>query len=501
MKRGEGRETYMNSSQSVLSNSILPIYEKALRWAVVGIAAYYLLWTLLQYVIWDFINYRIAKWACLILVIAVILYIPLCALSDPERLRINMSKLRKHCTFEQIFLISLVFWDIVSCSVWKNAGKSNVFKHNDNRMFIIWMSAFILFPLAKMLGAKGLRRFWETMTHIMTAVYTPISILALVKYYQGVEMLLPSGNSITTYGDSSIMIGSNRNITAAAAAVMVALCIYMIIVKRGLLRGLYVGAILVHALVLIVSNSRTSFLTTLFLADVTVTILCWSLIDQYCREKKMELPLALRIVITAVIVMLFTVLLIKLRGQIISITAKTTNSKLKTRKEYTNLTGRKAIWAASLKVMLSNPVNFIFGVTPAYVKSNLYATGMLTEIKPHAHNVLMQVGVSLGVPAMVLYIVFLMRLCYRCVLILWRKIQPGEKRRGSRMWYLSTILLFLMMYGIVEVMYFSVNIVILPIFYILAGWILLFDRQSGRLQKSRYSLGRGKSTAKARRRN
>ena len=199
--------------------------------------------------------------------------------------------------------------------------------------------------------------------------------------------------------------------------------------------------------------------------------------------------------------MLFTALLIKLRGQIISITAKTTNSKLKTRKEYTNLTGRKAIWAASLKVMLSNPVNFIFGVTPAYVKSNLYATGMLTEIKPHAHNVLMQVGVSLGVPAMVLYIVFLMRLCYRCVLILWRKIQPGEKRRGSRMWYLSTILLFLMMYGIVEVMYFSVNIVILPIFYILAGWILLFDRQSGRLQKSRYSLGRGKSTAKARRRN
>lgn len=501
MKRGEGRETYMNSSQSVLSNSILPIYEKALRWAVVGIAAYYLLWTLLQYVIWDFINYRIAKWACLILVIAVILYIPLCALADPERLKINMRKLRRHCTFEQIFLIGLVIWDIVSCLVWKNAGKSNVFKHNDNRMFIIWMSAFVLFPLAKMLGAKGLRRFWETMIHIMTVIYTPISLWALTMYYQGKEILLPSGNSITTFRDSSIMIGSNRNITAAAAAVMIALCIYMIIVKRGLLRGLYVGAILVHALVLIVSNSRTSFLTTLFLADVTIAILCWTLIDQYCRERKTEFPLVLRIVITAVVVMLFTALLIKLRGQIISVTAKTTNSKLKTRNKYTNLSGRKEIWAASLKVMFLNPVNFFFGVTPAYVKNNLYATGMLNEIKPHAHNVLMQVGVSLGVPAMVLYAVFLMRLCYRCVLILWRKIQPGEKRRGSRMWYLSTILLFLMMYGIVEVMYFSVNIVILPIFYILAGWILLFDRQSGRLQKSRYSLGRGKSTAKARRRN
>ena len=151
-----------------LSNDILPVYGNLLKWSVAVIAGYQLLWGLLQYVIWDLPYIKYEKRVCLALIIAFAAYVVLCAAAAPDRLKRIGKKMKKYCTYEQLFLAGLVVWYAISCLVRKNIENPLCFKHNDNRLFITWTSAFILFPLAELLGLKRIRRFWETLIHIIS---------------------------------------------------------------------------------------------------------------------------------------------------------------------------------------------------------------------------------------------------------------------------------------------------------------------------------------------
>ena len=466
----------MNSKDNKLSNFILPVYGNLLKWAVVILAGYQLLWGLLQYVIWDLPYIRYEKRACLALILVFVIYLALCAFAAPDRLRQLGRKMKKYCTYEQIFLAGLVVWYAISCLVRKNIDHPLCFKHNDNRLFITWTSAFILFPLAEMLGPKRIRQFWETMIHIMTGIYTPICVWAMIKYYQGVDVVLLSGEMLTTFNNASLMIGCNRNITSAMAAVMLALCLYMIILKKGWIRLTYIGAATVHALVMIVSNSRTSYIATLLMADMIIAVTVWNRLRAYCRSTGKRMSVFKQILITIAVVALCTVLISFLKNAIIKLTAQILNNKLKPRTNYSNLSGRKNVWRASIAVMTSNAANFIFGVTAAYVPNRLLETGLVTYPSRHAHNILLQIGASLGVPAMLLYAVFLILLCYRCAHILIEALRQRKNERISRSWIIAVIVLFLTVFGAVEVLTFSVNVLNLPVFYILTGWITALER-------------------------
>ena len=143
---------------------------------------------------------------------------------------------------------------------------------------------------------------------------------------------------------------------------------------------------------------------------------------------------------------------------------------------YSNLSGRKDVWRASIVIMTSNAVNFIFGVTPAYVPQKLFDTGLVKYPSRHAHNVILQIGASLGVPAMILYTIFLILLCCRCARIIIAMLRQRKNKSISRNWIISVIVLFLTAFGAAEVLTFSVNVVNLPVFYILAGWITALER-------------------------
>ena len=460
-----------------LSNNILPAYGNLLKWSVVIIAGYQLLWGLLQYVLWDLPYYKYEKWAGLALIVAAAVYLVLCALAAPKRLKKLGRKMKKYYTYEQLFLAGLVVWYAVSCLVRKNIENPLCFKHNDNRLFITWTSAFILFPLAEMMGPKRIRRFWETMIHTMTVIYTPICVWALTKYYQKIDAPLLSGKSVTTYKDATLMIGSNRNITAVTAAVMFAMCIYIIVMKQKWLRLLYLGAASVHVFVLIVSNSRTSYIATLFMVDVVIAVIFWNKLGVYSQSNGKRLSLLKQILIIAAVVVLCTVLFSFIRNSIINITANAVESKLRPHNNYSNLSGRNRVWKACIAVIFSNPMNFFFGVTPSYMKSKLLETKLVGGDPAHAHNILLQIGAGLGVPAMILYAVFLILLCYRCAFIILAMFQPKKTAGTMRIWIISVTVLFLILYGVTEVLTFSVNVVSLPVFHILAGWIVAYDRR------------------------
>ena len=84
------------------------------------------------------------------------------------------------------------------------------------------------------------------------------------KYYRVEFLTFPSGLRLQHYREGvSMMIGGNINITAAAAVVMTGLCMYMILTQKPVIRILYIPAAIVHLMVMILTNSRTSYLAFL----------------------------------------------------------------------------------------------------------------------------------------------------------------------------------------------------------------------------------------------
>lgn len=468
----------MNDFRDRLSEVILPIYAKVLWWFLVILAEYHILWNLLQYVIWDLHYNRYEKRLGLLLIAAGTLYLILSAAADPPRLKKTVSIWKKTLSFEQIILITLFFWYILVCVIRGNIDGRPCLKHNDNRLFIQWCSTFVLFPFSRLIGMRRARKTIEGMFHIAAAIYTPICLWALTKFLRAEEVILLSGKAIAANEDGALMIGGHQNITGAASAVMLAISIHMIMMKRKWIRLLYTAAAIVHAVVVILTNSRTSFIATAFLLLAILIVLNWDRIESLRKAVTKDKSKALHIAAGVAICIVLVFLLLYIRKWIMMMSAgamdKTDTMKAR---DFTDLNGRNWIWRVSFMIMFNSKENFFFGVTPAYVSSALYKTGLIySAIKqPHAHNLLLQVGLSLGVPAMIVYAVFLVSVIRRCIRIIREKAVLREDGRVPKLWDIAIIVLFLLVFEIAEVTTFAVNRFNLPVFFILAGWITAYD--------------------------
>ena len=147
-------------------------------------------------------------------------------------------------------------------------------------------------------------------------------------------------------------------------------------------------------------------------------------------------------------------------------------------RELTHLSGRTKIWRASVKIMFSGPLEFFFGVTPFRVTPALRELGGLTEDFAHAHNAILQVGVSLGVPAMIAFIAFLIRIMLVC-------IRMYLKARGEQ----------LKNYGIVPILIAGLVLMNMAEAYLVAYFSVMacvFFIMSGLMSGSEYGTGKFK---------
>ena len=131
-----------------------------------------------------------------------------------------------------------------------------------------------------------------------------------------------------------------------------------------------------------------------------------------------------------------------------------------------SLSGRPAIWLGALRMMFANAHNAIFGVTPVYVSQGLIDYGGQTHVFAHAHNVILQVGASLGLPGMALFVAFLARIAWKCCRIVFRR--GPEIFRGAYAVPLTILMLVVMnMAEAYLVGYFSF---MACVFFLFCGW-------------------------------
>ena len=540
----------------------LALYRSALRLGVILLTELFIIVSLMQYAIpeHDYLKHEKRLGAAILL--AALLYVVIVACVDRDELRKVGGLIRRMCCFEQVMLILVLLWYILGCAVRSRLDSEPLFKFNDNRLFMFTMTTFVFYPFMTLMGREYAKRIFEGMVHFTMAIYTVFCAWCVWKYYRVEFFTFPSGLRLQNYREGvSMMIGGNINITAAAAVVMLGLCMYMILTQKRAVKILYVFAAIVHLMVMILTNSRTSYLAFLcmvvaagflftwdslqksnyfvrFAAGLIVAALCagavyaarGSLIKMFSHvyptyleqqaQAAAEEAAAKQAAEEAAHEILKEELAPKEEAAEQAVEAETAAAEQaaagetaaetaaaeepagepapaeepaaepaptpiqtpygdETARKMDDLNGRVSVWMTAIKIIRSSKDHFLFGVSPVFVKTQLEKVSGFDRSIPHAHNGILQVGVGIGAPAMLMFLLFELAIIVRCLIIVFRGW--GTPFRYS--WVIPVILMGILVIELVESMLFAMQRVNLPVFYVLAGWTVSVTREISNKKK------------------
>ena len=116
---------------------------------------------------------------------------------------------------------------------------------------------------------------------------------------------------------------------------------------------------------------------------------------------------------------------------------------------------------------------FLFGVTPVDVGIYLFGLFGVNKVFPSAHNFFLQMGVSYGVPCMLITIAFTISLLVRSVRLLFiykETLPPG-------FWMIPIVSLSMLAQDMTEAYLNSGGTLVCVFFYVFSGWIVAMDRE------------------------
>ena len=527
----------------------LALYRDVLRWGVILLTEFFILLSLMQYAIpeRDYLKHEKRLGAAILL--ATLIYVAIAACTDRDELRRIGGLIRRMFCFEQIMLILVLLWYILGCAVRSRLDAEPLFKFNDNRLFMFTMTVFAFYPFMTLMGRERAKRIFEGMIHFTMAIYTVFCAWCVWKYYRVEFLTFPSGLRLQNYREGvSMMIGGNINITAAAAVVMMGLCMYMILTQKTVIRILYIPAAIVHLMVMILTNSRTSYLAFLCMVVAAGFLFTWDTLQKSNYLVRFAAGL-IAAALCAGAVYAARGSLIKMFSHVYptyleqqaqaaaeeaaarQAAEEAAHELLKeelapkadtaeqaadvepaaveeaaaepapaeepaaepaptpiqtpygdeTARKMDDLNGRVSVWMTAIKIIRSSKDHFLFGVSPVYVKKQLEKVSGFDRSIPHAHNGILQVGVGIGAPAMLMFFLFEIAIIVRCLIIVFKGW--GTPFRYS--WIIPVILMGILIIDLVESMLFAMQRVNLPVFYILAGWTVSMTGEINNTNKKR----------------
>ena len=459
----------LNSDTSSIK-FILASCEKILYWLMIIMAVFNSLWTLLQFVIWDKPYLKLQKWGGLAIIMLIAAYLAFSLLTDRDsRSRIG-EWLKKIRSPELIFLTGLFIWYIVVCLIRSRIDGKAYFASNDSRLFYVALSTFIYFPFTAIIGKEKAKKAVDSLFNLALAAYTPVCAWVIWKYYHLELVTFPSGNVAELYKGNSLTMGSNRNITAAYAVILFGICIYLAMTTLSKIRFIYIAAAIVHLVVIFLSNSRTSFLV------IAVMMSCYAvMLGRKYLKKRITVVIGILLIVLASIALLYV-----LRYRVLETNAdlwreKLDNPDAMSVRKFDGFAGRISIWKGAVKIMLSSPDRFFLGITPTNVAGALNEVVNSKKTFPHCHNLFLNIGISFGVPAMILFILFTGSIVRKGIRLM---IYKGNEL-PAKIWTVSVIVFGILLIEMLEVLTFGNCFYNGPVFYILAGWIVDMNNRHG----------------------
>ena len=132
----------------------------------------------------------------------------------------------------------------------------------------------------------------------------------------------------------------------------------------------------------------------------------------------------------------------------------------------TSVNGRQRIWECTVRLITGNPRNALVGVTP-YRIASILGSMLQWEIDVYTHNQILEVGADTGIPAMLIFLVFLLLLAGKSLKL---GLAPAKAEEWKQKLPLL-ILLFLIIANVMEATLLFYGYLSGGVFMLLCGWI------------------------------
>ncbi len=493
----------MDSFNRLEAKSLLRGWKKALFFAAYVLGGFYMLFAALCYVFPSEPFEDIVFYAGLGLAAISLLSLVFFVAAFPEtRHRIGQFS-RRMLSYEQVFVIVFFLWYIVVCMIRQRVEHLPYLWVLSREIVYTGISGLVLFPMARAVGKEKSFPVIEYLLHLVILVYSCFTAIALYHACHLKDLVLPSGSEAGLTKNMQLFLGTHYNMTGAIACIMIALCLYMIFSQKMWLKVLYAVLAAMHLLVVILSNSRTDFVGTLFLIAVTVFCYSW-----YCLSGKKRIPAWGKVLLCIGISGAAGVLLYLCRGPFIkgfdvltgfsaSLAQETLKSgrgtewffpahislrqgdyqatalAVTTREISEGLNGRTDIWHAACKVIVHDWMNYFLGVTPVGIINALVEIGGITEEFYGSHNAFLDAATEFGVPMGIAFILFAVRIVFRSFRILLRA--KGEEFK--KIFMIPVTVCTLLVLNLVEGYLLAFLCIQSCIFYLFCGWIVAIDKE------------------------
>ena len=497
--------------------------EKALYAAALVLAELYLLVSVFRHFVpaydrlIDFL-----QWYSLILALSALLYwffVKHRELHTKEEKKMLLSRFG---SYEQVYMVCLFFWYIITVAMRQYMEERNLFLANDLWMYVTGMCAFLFFPFARYTGREKAKRAIEIMLHTAVLSYTVLAAWIIWNYFRMNYITFPSGQQLMREAPAILCFtGLNHTRLGEQALIMIGCSLYMTVTQKPGVKIVYGLCLFVNMILLILSNARTSWYMTSGMLVSAAFLFCWN------RMENRKLILR---VVSGILLAAATILFCHwLRGEVFDLleTATvrateaaelTTPGKTKTASDRTwqlqtlsrqedgkNLsedhskaalsalsadeTGnneeyirtiynnrdqmkeRLKIYKTCFFLMFTSRYRFLFGITPADFGRTILGVNHIDIAYGHAHNFFLQMGVSYGVPTMIATVVFAISLLVRSIRILFinrKKLFPGAA-------IICLTVLFILGSDMFSGRLNASPDFICTGFYLFAGWLVALD--------------------------
>lgn len=463
------------------------VYETTLKWFAFSIGILHIAITMLGYVATNLtrVLVKTEKALIVLLIIAALTYVIITKKKSPQ-LMYRIKAFMKKMFCPEFLILTLIFgWYLICVVSADERYTANFYAANKNYVYRVLTDLIIMFPMFCYFTEKDSQKMMEYIAHFFAIVLTPAMIYVLWNLFQLNIINLPDGGQIGMDAELRLSISCHGNMTGANSEIILMLCVCMAIRKKGIIRWLYIFASAVHLAVLILSNSRTSFIA----ATLTLVLIAVKIIYTAMEEK----PLIKRILMSAVAGAMVIIIMLYLRtvifnafentthlseilnAQKTSAAAGTSSTAPETAAEdfdngartlNLNTSGRPKIWKASMKSVISSVGNAIFGVTPVGVSSEIKKFGGM-EVA-YTHNQFLEYAVAIGIPGLLGYCWWLFRIAQKAA-----KITLHNKKT-----FMILMLLMLVTANMMEAMLLFYGNLSEVIFFLLAGMVVYSPEQA-----------------------
>lgn len=400
------------------------VCENVLKWCAFAITLVFLALGITYFLLPDMrdVLLRMEKWAVVAFGGMTIVYV-LCNMMFAPQLLYRIKDFVKGLFRPELVLLLVFFvWGIISTFMADNLYSGNYFSYNDRGLFRTFTAAAVIFPLAYMFRGKNSGKMLEIIIHIFCSVLTLLMVYIIYKLCRREYIVLPGGADVWMTSGYRLNINCNSNTTGAIAELIMMMCLYIAVSKKGVLRYLYAVATLVHYIILVLSNSRTCILAT--------GIAVGAIVGKLCFDALKNRPMWQKILIAVAAAAATAVMILELRKLVFNvyfaITHVSKSGAEVARGADSTFSGRVGIWIASLKSIFQDARHFFFGVTPVNVTDEV-AYWTVNHLDMYTHNQFLEIAVAHGIPGLAIYLAWLVLIARSCLRIVAKKTEGIDK--------------------------------------------------------------------------